>query len=69
MATILRGKDKPSSRRTPTPATSSIIVNAEKIVLTGRKREQKIYYRHTGYVGHLKSITADQVSRGAHPTA
>lgn len=44
-----------------------VVVNAAKVKLTGRKREQKVYYRHTGYVGHLKSRTADQVLRGAHP--
>jgi len=44
-----------------------VIVNAERVRLTGRKREQKTYYRHTGYVGHLKSRTADQVLSGAHP--
>ncbi|MBT8340711.1 MAG: 50S ribosomal protein L13, partial [Desulfatitalea sp.] len=37
---------------------SVIIINAEKIVLTGRKLDQKLYHRHSGYVGGLRSITA-----------
>jgi len=67
VAALLRGKQ----RVTFTPHADNgdfvVIVNAEKVKLTGRKREQKIYYRHTGYVGHLKSRTADQVLSGAHP--
>jgi large subunit ribosomal protein L13 len=43
-----------------------IVVNAEKVKLTGRKREQKVYHRHTGYTGHVKSITADKLLASAH---
>ena len=43
-----------------------IVVNAEKVKLTGRKREQKTYYRHSGYVGHLKSVTADKLLSGPY---
>ena len=43
------------------------MVNAEKVRLTGRKREQKTYYRHTGYTGHLKQVTADKVLEGPFP--
>jgi len=43
-----------------------IVVNAEKVKLTGRKREQKTYYRHTGYTGNLKSRTADEILSGPH---
>jgi large subunit ribosomal protein L13 len=43
-----------------------IVVNAEKVRLTGRKREQKRYYRHTGYVGHVKSVTAQQLLESPH---
>ena len=42
------------------------MVNAEKVKLTGRKREQKTYYRHTGYTGNVKSVTADQLLSGPH---
>jgi large subunit ribosomal protein L13 len=38
-----------------------VIVNAEKIRLTGRKWDQKVYYRHTGYIGGIKSITAKKL--------
>ena len=45
-----------------------VIVNAEQVRLTGRKREQKIYYRHTGYVGHLEvAARPTRCSSGAHP--
>jgi large subunit ribosomal protein L13 len=43
-----------------------IVVNAEKVRLTGRKREQKVYYRHTGYTGHVKSVTAGELLESAH---
>src|SRR6201984_2864158 len=44
-----------------------IIVNAAHAVLTGRKREQKVYYKHTGYVGHVKERTARQILEGRYP--
>jgi len=66
VANVLRGKHKPFF----TPHTDTgdfvIVVNAEKVVLTGRKREQKVYRRHTGYTGHLRSITAGEVLAGPH---
>ena len=54
IADTLRGKQKP--QYTPHVDTGDfvIVVNAEKIKLTGKKREQKTYIRHTGWVGHLK---------------
>ncbi|MGI6084193.1 MAG: 50S ribosomal protein L13 [Acetivibrionales bacterium] len=56
VAKILRGKNKPIY----TPHTDTgdfvIVVNADKIVLTGNKLDQKMYRRHTGWVGHLKEI-------------
>jgi large subunit ribosomal protein L13 len=66
VASILRGKHK--ALFTPHVDTGDyvIVVNAEKVRLTGRKREQKTYYRHTGYTGHLKEITADKVLSGPH---
>jgi large subunit ribosomal protein L13 len=66
IATVLRGKHKP----TFTPHTDTgdhvIVVNAEKVAVTGRKREQKTYYRHSGYVGGIKSITLDKLLASAH---
>ena len=57
----LRGKHDP--RFTPHVDTGDwvIIINAEKIVLTGRKLDQKIYYRHSGYIGGLKQMTAKEL--------
>jgi large subunit ribosomal protein L13 len=66
IASVLRGKHKPSFTPHADTGDHVIVVNAEKVVLTGRKREQKIYYRHTGYVGGIKSITADQLLASAH---
>lgn len=58
VAARIRGKHNPLF----TPHTDTgdyvIVINAEKIVLTGRKLEQKNYYRHSGYVGGLKTINA-----------
>ncbi len=43
-----------------------IVINAEKVKLTGRKREQKTYYRHSGYTGNLKSRTAEEILSGPY---
>ena len=66
VASILRGKHK--AIFTPHVDTGDfvIVVNADKVKLTGRKREQKTYYRHTGYTGHVKSITAADVLASPH---
>ena len=66
-ATLLRGKHKPIFTPHVDTGDFVIVVNAEKVKLTGRKREQKTYYRHTGHIGHLKSVTADEVLSGPHP--
>ena len=57
----LRGKHNPSF--TPHADTGDwvIVINAEKIVLTGRKMDQKMYYRHSGYIGNLKQMTAKEL--------
>jgi len=58
IADKLRGKDKPVF----TPSTDTgdfvVVVNAEKILLTGKKLDDKFYYRSSGYVGNLKSASA-----------
>ncbi len=61
IANALRGKDKPTF--TPHVDTGSfvIVINAEKVKLTGNKVEQKIYYRHTGWIGGLKTMTAKEL--------
>jgi large subunit ribosomal protein L13 len=57
LARRLRGKHKP--QYTPHVDTGDylVVVNAGKVRVTGNKLQDKIYYRHTGYVGHLKSMT------------
>ena len=67
VASILRGKHKASFTPHVDTGDFVIIVNAEKVKLTGRKREQKTYYRHSGWPGGLKSVTADKVLTGPHP--
>lgn len=54
VAVILRGKDKPTFRPYLICGDKVKIINASKIVITGRKLEQKKYYHHTGYLGNLK---------------
>lgn len=57
VATVLRGKHKPTYTPHLDTGDFVIVINAEKIKLTGRKESQKMYYRFTGYVGNLKKIT------------
>ena len=56
VANILRGKHKPIYTPHVDTGDHVIVVNADKVVLTGKKLDQKIYYRHSGYVGGLKEI-------------
>ena len=55
-ADLLRGKRKPIFAPHVDCGDHVIILNADKAVLTGRKLEQKYYYRHTGYIGNLKAV-------------
>ncbi|MBR4726547.1 MAG: 50S ribosomal protein L13 [Clostridia bacterium] len=55
-ATLLRGKHKPIFAPHADCGDHVIIINAEKAVLTGNKLEQKKYYHHSGYIGHLKEV-------------
>ena len=66
VATILRGKHRPTYTPHVDTGDFVIVVNAEKVKLTGNKREKKIYYRHTGYTGSLKSTNADEILNSAH---
>ena len=54
VANILRGKNKPIYTPNVDTGDYVIVVNASKVVLTGKKLDQKIYYKHSGYVGGLK---------------
>ncbi len=67
VARMLRGKHKPTYSPSIDTGDYVIVVNAEKIHVTGRKLDQKVYYRYTGYPGGLREITLrDQLQR--HPT-
>lgn len=61
VAAILRGKNKPTFTPHIDTGDFVIIINAEKIALTGNKADGKIYYRHSGYAGGLKSVTAGEL--------
>jgi large subunit ribosomal protein L13 len=66
IATILRGKHKPLFAPHLDVGDHVIVVNAEKVHLTGRKRERKEYRWHTGYIGGLRTTTADKLLK-THP--
>lgn len=57
IATVLRGKHKPSYTPHVDCGDYVVVVNAEKVRVTGRKLDQKMYYRHSGYPGGLKSVS------------
>ncbi len=67
VAQILRGKNKPIYTPHIDTGDFVVIVNADKIKVTGTKASSKVYYRHTGYVGHLKSETFTEAME-KHPT-
>ncbi len=67
VAKILRGKHKPGFTPHMDCGDHVIIINAEKVHLTGKKLKDKIYYKHTGYPGGIKSITAGKILESAHP--
>lgn len=66
VATRLRGKHKPMFIPFLDTGDHVVVVNAEKIVLTGRKLEQKLYRRHSGYPGGLKEVAAGKLLK-SHP--
>ncbi|MEZ5913785.1 MAG: 50S ribosomal protein L13 [Paracoccaceae bacterium] len=67
VAKILRGKDKPSFTPHMDMGDNVIIINADKVQMTGAKRDDKRYYWHTGHPGGIKHRTARQILEGAHP--
>ncbi len=67
VALLLRGKHKPMFTPNLDCGDHVIIVNADKIALTGKKRSDKVYYRHTGYPGGIKSTTPEKILSGEHP--
>ncbi|WP_029608465.1 50S ribosomal protein L13 [Mycoplasma simbae] len=68
VASVLRGKNKPTFTPNADMGDYVIVINAEKVVLTANKEEDKVYYHHSGYPGGLKSITAAKL-RVKKPTA
>ncbi len=66
IATILRGKHRPEYTPHADCGDHVIVINAEKVAVTGNKEAQKIYYRHSGYAGGLKSISLEK-QREKHP--
>ena len=67
VANRLRGKHKPTFTPHMDMGDNVIIINADKVQMTGNKRADKRYYWHTGYPGGIKFRTAEQVLEGAHP--
>jgi large subunit ribosomal protein L13 len=67
VASVLRGKHKPTFTPHVDCGDNVIVVNADKVKLTGKKRSKKIYYWHTGYPGGIKDRTADEILAGRFP--
>jgi large subunit ribosomal protein L13 len=67
IAMRLRGKHKPTYTPHVDDGDNVIVVNAEKVVLTGRKVEQKVYHHHTGHIGGIKERTARSILEGRFP--
>jgi large subunit ribosomal protein L13 len=67
IANVLRGKHKTSFTPHVDCGDNVIVINADKIKFTGKKLGQKVYYKHTGYAGGIKGITAGKVLEGRFP--
>jgi large subunit ribosomal protein L13 len=67
IALRLRGKHKPTFTPHVDDGDNVIVVNAAKVVLTGHKREKKVYYHHTGFIGGIKERTARSILEGKFP--
>src|SRR3954451_21118711 len=67
VAMRLRGKHKPSYTPHVDCGDNVIVINADKVVFTGRKRDQKVYYHHTGYPGGIKERSAKAILDGRFP--
>lgn len=67
VALRLRGKNKPGFTPHVDCGDNVIIINAEKVLLTGRKKEQKVYYHHTGFIGGIKERSAKFILEGRFP--
>ena len=67
IAMRLRGKHKPTYTPHMDCGDNIIVINAAKVVLTGNKLKQKVYYHHTGYIGGIKERTAGAIMAGKFP--
>jgi large subunit ribosomal protein L13 len=67
IANILRGKNKPSFTPHVDCGDHVVVINADKVRFTGNKLKNKTYYKHTGYAGGIKEITAAKVLDGRFP--
>ena len=67
VAMRLKGKHKPTYTPHVDCGDNVVVINAEKVVFTGTKYEDKVYYRHTGYPGGLKERSPRQILEGKHP--
>ncbi len=61
IAQVLRGKNKPIFTPHVDTGDFVIVINADKVHFTGKKLKDKVYYHHSGYIGGLKSITAEKL--------
>lgn len=61
IAQVLRGKHKPTYTPNADCGDFVVVVNADRVVLTGNKLDKKVYYRHSGYMGGLRSSTASEL--------
>jgi len=67
IAMRLRGKHKPTYTPHVDDGDNVVVINAEKVVLTGRKREQKVYHHHTNTIGGIKERSARSILEGKFP--
>ncbi len=67
VASVLRGKHKPAYTPNADIGDFVIVINAEKVKLTGKKATDKSYYRHSGYIGGLKETTPEKVLASNRP--
>ncbi|GGC71439.1 50S ribosomal protein L13 [Chelatococcus reniformis] len=67
VAMRLRGKHKPTYTPHVDCGDNVIVINADKVVFTGRKRDDKVYYHHTGYIGGIKARSAKFILEGRFP--
>ncbi|MGB5904394.1 MAG: 50S ribosomal protein L13 [Xanthobacteraceae bacterium] len=67
VAMRLRGKHLPTYTPHVDCGDNVIVINAAKVVLTGRKRDQKVYYNHTGFIGGIKERSAKSILEGRFP--